>query len=82
MTTGVHMTLEEMRQAVQSRGGNLACPMCGSEEFIMEEVAVMGAGKQEAYGGHRLKRAQLVCENCACVSNFDLDRLQRFADRS
>lgn len=81
MTTEVHMTLEEMSRAVQARGGNLACPMCGSEEFALEEATVLGAGKQEAYGGHRLKRAQLVCENCACVLNFDLARLQRLANQ-
>lgn len=81
MATGLHMTLEEVRQAVKSRGGDLACPTCGSEEFAMEEATVMGAGKQEAYGGHRLKRAQLICENCAVIINVDLDRLQRLADR-
>ncbi|HET7478410.1 MAG TPA: hypothetical protein VFJ72_02715 [Rubrobacteraceae bacterium] len=81
MATGLHMTLEEVRKAVQTRGGNLACPICASEEFVMEEATVLGAGKQEAYGGHRLKRAQLICENCAFVINFDLARLERLAER-
>lgn len=81
MATSLHMTLEEVSQAIKSRGGNLSCPVCGNERFAMEEATVMGAGKQEAYGSHRLKRAQLICENCAVIINVDLDRLQHLADR-
>lgn len=82
MATRLHMSLEEMRRSIQSRGGNLACPVCGAEEFRMEEATVLGAGMQEGYGGHRLERAQLICENCAYVMNFDLARLQRLSASS
>ncbi len=71
-----HPTVDEPRQAVQGRGGKRACATCGHEEFALDEVAIMVAGKHEDYGAHRLRRAQLVCENCGCVTAFDPERLR------
>ena len=79
MDLPAHPSVEELRQAIRSRGGNMACPMCGREEFAMEEAQIMGAGKQEGYGARRLKRVQLVCENCSHVMSFEVERLR--ADR-
>lgn len=36
----------------------------------------MGAGMHESYGSHRLRRVQLTCENCGCVTAFDLEKLR------
>ena len=69
-----HPSVKEIQQAVQSKGGNLRCPVCGREEYAVEEVAVLSA--QMSYGAHRVQRAQLVCENCGNVLNFDLTRLR------
>lgn len=74
MDTSSHPSAEEIKQAIQSKGGTLTCPLCGREEYAVEEVTVL-AGHQ-TYGGHRLHRAHLVCENCGCVVNLDLTRLQ------
>ena len=68
-----HPSVEEIEQAVRSKGGTLSCPLCGREEYAVEEVTVLSA--QMAYGAHRVQRAQLVCENCGCVVNLDLARL-------
>lgn len=76
-----HPSVDEMIQVVRDRGGNLACPICGRDEFELDEVAIAGAGKHEGYGTHRLHRAQLVCQNCACVTTFDLERLRSSAAR-
>lgn len=69
-----HPSVEEIQQAVRSKGGNLSCPLCGHEEYSVEEVTVLSA--QMAYGAHRVRRAQLVCQNCGNVLNFDLSRLR------
>jgi len=69
-----HPSVEEIKQAVQTKGGTLTCPVCGREEYTVEEVEILSG--QQGYGGHRLHRAQLVCENCGCVVNFDLTKLQ------
>ena len=69
-----HPSVEEIKQAVQTKGGTLTCPVCGREEYTVEEVEILS--EQHGYGGHRLHRAQLVCENCGCVVNFDLTKLQ------
>ncbi len=74
MAISDHPSAEEIKQVVQSKGGTLTCPVCGREEYTVEEVKVL-AGHQ-TYGAHRLHRAQLVCENCGCVVNFDLTKLQ------
>ena len=69
-----HPSVEEIQHAVRSKGGSLRCPVCGREEYAVEEVAVLSA--QMSYGAHRVQRAQLVCENCGNVLNFDLTRLR------
>lgn len=77
MDAGSHPSVEGIRETVRSRGGTLSCPMCGREEFTMQEAAPLGA--EGGYGARRLRRAQLVCDNCAYVLNFDVDGLR--ADR-
>ena len=42
----------------------------------MEEAQLLGAGKQEGYGTRRLKRVQLVCENCLHAMSFEVDKLR------
>jgi predicted RNA-binding Zn-ribbon protein involved in translation (DUF1610 family) len=74
--SGSHPTVEGVKQAVQAKGGTLACPVCGREEFTLEEASVLGSGRAEEYGTSRLRRAQLVCENCGHVMNFDLAKLR------
>lgn len=69
-----HPSAEEIERSVQSKGGTLNCPLCGHKEYAVEEVTVLSA--QMAYGSHRVQRAQLVCENCGNVLNFDLARLR------
>ena len=71
---GSHPSVEEIKQSVQSKGGTLACLVCGRDEFMLEEVTVLGPG-MKAYGAYRIQRAQMVCENCGSVVNFDLSRL-------
>ncbi len=68
-------SVEEVRRRIRAKGGALACPVCGGEGFAMEEVSVLASGQSEQYGTRRLPRAQLVCENCGCVVNFDLAKL-------
>jgi transcription elongation factor Elf1 len=75
METGSHHpSVEEIKQAVLSKCGNFNCPVCGHEEYTVEEVSVLSA--QMSYGAHRVQRAQLVCENCGNVLNFDLTKLR------
>ena len=76
MEISSHPTVDELGRAIRERGGNLSCPICGREEFSLDEVAVMGAGAHERYGTHRLRRVQLTCGNCGCVMAFDLERLR------
>jgi hypothetical protein len=71
-----HPSVDELREAIRARGGNLACTVCGGEEFVMEEAQLLGAGKQEGYGTRRLKRMQLVCENCSHVMSFEVEKLR------
>jgi predicted nucleic-acid-binding Zn-ribbon protein len=71
-----HPSVDELREAILARGGNLTCPVCGREEFTMEEAQILGAGKQEGYGARRLKRVQLVCENCSHVMSFEVEKLR------
>jgi hypothetical protein len=71
-----HPSVDELREAIRARGGNLACTVCGREEFVMEEAQLLGAGKQEGYGTRRLKRMQLVCENCSHVMSFEVEKLR------
>ena len=40
-------------------------------------MTVLGAGMAEQYGTRRQQRAQLVCENCGHVMNFDLTKVYR-----
>jgi hypothetical protein len=67
------LSVEEVRRAIRSRGGTLACPICGRDEFELEGAAILDDHRQ--YGSRRLRRAQLVCENCAFVLSFGADRL-------
>ncbi len=76
MDSGSHPSVEGVKQAVQAKGGTLACPVCGGEEFTLEEASVLGSGRAEEYGTSRLQRAQLGCENCGHVMNFDLAKLR------
>jgi hypothetical protein len=39
---GSHPSVEEIKQSVQSKGGTLACLVCGRGEFMLEEVTVLG----------------------------------------
>jgi len=76
MDGGSHPSVEGIKRAVQAKGGTLACPVCGREEFTLVEVTVLGAGMAEQYGTRRQQRAQLVCENCGHVMNFDLTKVR------
>jgi len=71
-----HPTVEGITRAVRAKGGTLACPVCGREGFTLVEVTVLGAGMAEQYGTRRQQRAQLVCENCGHVMNFDLAKVR------
>jgi transcription elongation factor Elf1 len=75
-----HPSVEEIKQAVQSKGGTLTCPVCGREEFAVEEVDIMSGHR--AYGAPLLHRAQLVCANCGCIVTFDLTKLQPIGEGS
>ena len=75
MDLGIHPTVEAVHEAVRAKGGSLSCPICGRDEFALEEVTVLGAGMAEGYGTRRVQRGQLVCENCGCVVSIDLTRL-------
>jgi predicted nucleic-acid-binding Zn-ribbon protein len=72
---GNHPTVEAVHEAVRAKGGSLSCPICGRDEFALEEVSVMGSGMAEGYGTRRVQRGQLVCENCGGVVGIDLERL-------
>ena len=76
MDSGSPPTVEEVKQAVRSKGGTLSCPVCGREEFALVEVTVLGSGMAKQYGTRRQHRAQMVCEHCGHATNFDLARLQ------
>jgi transcription elongation factor Elf1 len=75
-----HPSVEEIKQAVQSKGGTLTCLVCGREEYEVEEVDIMSGHR--SYGAHRLHRAQLVCANCGCIANFDLTKLHPISEGS
>ena len=47
MEAGTHPSVEGIKQAVQSKGGTLSCPVCGREEFTLVEVTVLGSGMAE-----------------------------------
>jgi len=74
MAISSHPSVDELRQAIQERGGNTACNVCGHEEFSMEQITTIESGG--GYGSHRLKRADLICENCGHVMGFELEKLQ------
>jgi len=67
--------VEAVHEAARAKGGSLSCPVCGRDEFVLEEVTVTGSGMAEGYGTQRVERGQLVCENCGGVVGIDLDRL-------
>lgn len=69
-------SVEEIGKAIGSKGGTLSCPVCGHEEFTLEEVTLIAGGMRQAYGRTSVRRAQLVCENCGCVVSLDLERLK------
>ena len=72
---GNRPTVEAVHEAARAKGGSLSCPICGRDEFVLEEVTVTGSGMAEGYGTHRVERGQLVCENCGGVVTIDLKRL-------
>ena len=75
MSIPSHPSIDELRQAIQDKGGTAVCRECGREDFSMEEAAPMSA--REGYGTHRLnKRVDLVCENCGYVMGYELNKLQ------
>lgn len=74
MSISSHPSADELRQAIQARGGNITCNVCGREDFALEQVTTADAAG--GYGTHRLKRADLICENCGHVMGFELARLQ------
>lgn len=74
MSISSRPSADELRQAIQAKGGNITCNVCGHEEFTIEQVAPADASG--GYGVHRLKRADLVCENCGHVMGFELEKLQ------
>ncbi len=74
MDTANSVSIEEVRRAIGAKGGTLACTVCGREEFALEGAEILDDRRQ--YGSRRLRRAQLVCENCAFVMSFDIDRLR------
>ena len=76
MDAGSQPSVEGIKQSLRSKGGTLVCPLCGSEEFVLHEVSVLGAGRSEGYGTRRERRAQLVCKNCGGVVSLDLSVLQ------
>ena len=47
---GSHPSVEEIKEAVQSKDGTLVCPVCGREEFALEEVTVLGPGWRSSTG--------------------------------
>lgn len=75
MDISSHPSVDELRRAIRAKGGAAICKECGSEELSMEQVAPMDAGGS-GYGTHRLKRADLVCENCGHVMGYELDKLR------
>lgn len=75
MDLSSHPSVDELRQAIQARGANVACNVCRQEEFSTEQVAIMEAGS--GYGTQRIKRMDLVCQNCGHVMGFELDRLRQ-----
>ena len=75
MDLSKHPTVEAVHEAVRAKGGSLSCPICGRDEFALEEVTVTGSGMSEGYGTRRIERGQLVCENCGGVVGIDLERL-------
>jgi predicted nucleic-acid-binding Zn-ribbon protein len=70
-----HPTVEAVHEAVRAKGGSLSCPICGRDEFALEEVSLTGSGMAEGYGRRPVERGQLVCENCGGVVGIDLERL-------
>ena len=72
---GNRPTVEAVHEAARAKGGSLSCPVCGRDEFVLEEVTVTGSGMAEGYGTQRVERGQLVCENCGGVVGIDLERL-------
>jgi predicted nucleic-acid-binding Zn-ribbon protein len=72
---GNRPTVEAVHEAARAKGGRLSCPVCGRDEFVLEEVTVTGSGMAEGYGTQRVERGQLVCENCGGVVTIDLKRL-------
>ena len=47
MDFGIHPTVEAVHEAVRAKGGSLSCPLCGRDEFALEEVTVLGAGVRD-----------------------------------
>lgn len=80
MDTATPLSIEEVREAIGSKGGTLACSVCGSEQFGLEGAEIPDERRQ--YGSRRLRRAQLVCENCAFVMSFDAERLRGLAAKT
>ncbi|HET7477884.1 MAG TPA: hypothetical protein VFJ72_00070 [Rubrobacteraceae bacterium] len=75
MNISSHPSADDLRQAIRARGGAAVCRECGSEDLSLEQVEPMDAAGT-GYGTRRLKRADLVCENCGHVMGYELDKLR------
>lgn len=73
MNISSHPSVDELKQAVQARGGTVACNVCHKEEFSVEQVTPMASSG--GYGSRRLNRTDLICENCGHVMGFELEKL-------
>ncbi|MCA1729374.1 MAG: hypothetical protein LC751_08185 [Actinobacteria bacterium] len=73
-----HPSVEEIKHAIQSTGATLTCPVCGREDFAVEEVDIMSGHR--SYGAHLLHRAQLVCGDCGCIVTLDLTKLPHIGE--
>ena len=69
-----HPSVDELVRAIEARGGNVACSVCGHREFSMEQVMPMAASG--GYGSRREARTDLMCENCGHVLGFELAKLR------
>ena len=65
MDGGSTLTVEGITRAVRAKGGTLACPVCGREEFTLVEVTVLGAGGWRSSTGRVVSSARSWCARTA-----------------
>jgi hypothetical protein len=66
-----HPTLESLRASLSEKGVTLACTVCGTAEFRVEEATIRGRAHSVYYGYTQLQRTQLVCNHCGHVMSFE-----------